>query len=131
MACRREEDDLIEESLEMNSFADLLAAFSAAVVANDGAALGALFTPDGIYADELFGAYHGRTAIAAISRYRPGLPLGLHRAGQRRRDRLRPQTTAGSGGGRRPENRPIWLGRQISLAPPQGSDRRRCQRLFD
>jgi hypothetical protein len=33
--------------------------------------LGALFAPDGVYADELFGAYHGRTAIAAISRYRP------------------------------------------------------------
>jgi hypothetical protein len=48
------------------SFPDLLAAFAAAVVANDGAGLGALFTPDGIYADEFFGAHRGRTAIAAM-----------------------------------------------------------------
>jgi hypothetical protein len=48
------------------SFAELLAAFSAAVVANDGAGLAALFTADGIYADEFFGAHQGRTAIAAM-----------------------------------------------------------------
>lgn len=48
------------------SFADLLAAFSAAVVANDGAGLGTLFTPDGVYADEFFGAHQGRAAIAAM-----------------------------------------------------------------
>jgi hypothetical protein len=48
------------------SFAELLAAFSAAVVANDGAGLAALFTLDGIYADEFFGAHRGRPAIAAM-----------------------------------------------------------------
>lgn len=50
------------------SFADLLAAFTKAVVANDGAALGALFTEDGVYADEFFGAHRGRAAIAAMLR---------------------------------------------------------------
>ncbi len=48
------------------SFTELLATFSAAVVANDGAGLAALFTPDGIYADEFFGAHQGRPAIAAM-----------------------------------------------------------------
>jgi hypothetical protein len=48
------------------SFADLLAAFTKAIVANDGAGLGALFTEDGIYADEFFGAHRGRAAIAAM-----------------------------------------------------------------
>ncbi len=48
------------------SFTDLLAAFTAAVVTNDGERLAALFTPDGIYADEFFGAHRGRVAIAAM-----------------------------------------------------------------
>ena len=48
------------------SFAEMLAAFSAAVVANDGAGLAALFTPDGVYADEFFGAHQGRAAIALM-----------------------------------------------------------------
>jgi ketosteroid isomerase-like protein len=48
------------------SFADLLAAFTAAVVANDGAGLAALFTEDGVYADEFFGAHQGAAAIAAM-----------------------------------------------------------------
>jgi hypothetical protein len=48
------------------SFTDILAAFTAAIVANDGAGLGALFTPDGVYADEFFGAHRGRAAIAAM-----------------------------------------------------------------
>ena len=48
------------------SFAELLATFSAAVVANDGAGLAALFTADGIYADEFFGVHRGRSAIAAM-----------------------------------------------------------------
>jgi ketosteroid isomerase-like protein len=48
------------------SFTDLLAAFTQAVVANDGAGLAALFTEDGIYADEFFGAHRGRAAIAAM-----------------------------------------------------------------
>ena len=51
---------------EDRSFTELLAAFSAAVVANDGAGLAALFTPDGIYDDEFFGAHQGRTAIALM-----------------------------------------------------------------
>jgi len=48
------------------SFPDLLAAFAAAVVANDGAGLAGLFTPDGVYADEFFGAHRGPEAIAAM-----------------------------------------------------------------
>ena len=48
------------------SFADLLAAFTAAIVANDGPGLGALFTEEGVYADEFFGAHRGRAAIAAM-----------------------------------------------------------------
>jgi ketosteroid isomerase-like protein len=47
-------------------FPDLLAGFTAAVVANDGRALGALFTPDGVYADAFFGTHRGREAIAAM-----------------------------------------------------------------
>jgi hypothetical protein len=47
-------------------FTHLLAAFAAAVVANDGGGLGALFTPEGVYVDELFGAHHGRAAIAGM-----------------------------------------------------------------
>jgi len=48
------------------AFTELLAAFSAAVSANDGGRLAALFTPNGIYADEFFGAHQGPTAIAAM-----------------------------------------------------------------
>ncbi len=48
------------------SFADLLAAFTQAIVANDGAGLGALFAPDGVYQDEFFGPHRGRAAIAAM-----------------------------------------------------------------
>ena len=51
---------------ELAEFTQLLERFAAAVVANDGSGLGALFTPDGIYVDELFGAHHGRAAIAAM-----------------------------------------------------------------
>src|SRR3954462_12676310 len=51
---------------ERYSFADLLLAFTKAVAANDGAALGALFAEDGVYHDEFFGAHRGRTAIAAM-----------------------------------------------------------------
>lgn len=47
-------------------FGDLLAAFTAAIVANDGAGLGALFTAQGVYADEFFGAHRGRAAIAEM-----------------------------------------------------------------
>jgi hypothetical protein len=48
------------------AFTDLLQRFAAAVVANDGVGLGALFTADGVYADEFFGAHQGRAAIAAM-----------------------------------------------------------------
>ena len=48
------------------SFTDLLAAFSAAILANEGAGLGALFAEDGVYADEFFGTHRGRPAIAAM-----------------------------------------------------------------
>src|SRR5690349_24290793 len=48
------------------SFADLLAAFTAAIVANDGAGLGALFAEDGVYDDAFFGAHRGRQAIASM-----------------------------------------------------------------
>src|SRR4051794_30499871 len=53
-------------SHKSRSFADLLAAFTQAIVANDGAGLGALFAEGGIYADEFFGAHRGRAAIAAM-----------------------------------------------------------------
>jgi len=50
----------------MLDFGKLLDNFAAAVVANDGEGLGALFAPDGIYADEFFGAHKGHAAIAAM-----------------------------------------------------------------
>jgi hypothetical protein len=50
----------------MLDFEQLLERFAAAVVANDGAGLGALFAPDGVYADEFFGAHRGRAAIVAM-----------------------------------------------------------------
>jgi SnoaL-like protein len=48
------------------NFPELLRAFAAAVVANDGAALGALFAADGVYDDGFFGAHRGRAAIARM-----------------------------------------------------------------
>jgi SnoaL-like domain len=47
-------------------FDELLAAFAAAVVANDGTKLAAMFTSDGIYDDGFFGPHRGRAAIAAM-----------------------------------------------------------------
>ncbi|HEX3535889.1 MAG TPA: nuclear transport factor 2 family protein [Stellaceae bacterium] len=47
-------------------FERLLRRFAAAVVANDGAGLAALFTADGVYVDEFFGTHRGRGAIAAM-----------------------------------------------------------------
>ena len=44
-------------------FRDFLVQFTAAVEAGDGAALGALFTSDGIYTDTFYGAFAGREAI--------------------------------------------------------------------
>ena len=48
------------------NFADQLQIFAAAVVANDGAGLAGLFTPDGVYDDGFFGAHRGRAAIAQM-----------------------------------------------------------------
>src|ERR1044071_7917606 len=47
-------------------FTHLLERFASAVVANDGGGLGALFTPEGVYVDELFGPHRGRAAIAGM-----------------------------------------------------------------
>jgi hypothetical protein len=54
------------EAAMYRSFTDLLTAFTAAVVANDGTGLGALFAADGVYADAFFGTHQGRDAIAAM-----------------------------------------------------------------
>jgi hypothetical protein len=50
----------------MPDFPALLDRFAAAVVANDGAGLAALFTEDGTYDDGFFGAHTGRAAIARM-----------------------------------------------------------------
>jgi hypothetical protein len=52
----------------MTDFPALLTRFAAAVVANDGAALAALFTEDGTYDDGFFGAHTGPAAIAQMLR---------------------------------------------------------------
>ena len=44
-------------------FEDLLARFTGAVEAGDGAALADVFTPDGVYHDNFYGAFEGREAI--------------------------------------------------------------------
>src|SRR5690348_2922178 len=63
------------------TFRDLLTAFAAAVEANDGEGLASLFTEDGTYEDGFFGAHTGRAGdrhdVAALSRYRPGLYVGI------------------------------------------------------
>ncbi len=51
----------------------LLARFAAAVAANDGPGLAALFTPDGIYEDGFFGPHQGPQAIAhMLQRFHDG-----------------------------------------------------------
>jgi SnoaL-like domain len=45
-------------------FAELLETFVRAVEANDGKALAAAFTPDGVYDDGFYGAHVGRDSIA-------------------------------------------------------------------
>src|SRR5262245_1066824 len=50
----------------MGDFPGLLERFAAAVEANDGAGLAALFTEDGAYEDGFFGAYRGPDAIAGM-----------------------------------------------------------------
>ena len=44
-------------------FLDLIAKFTDAVEAGDGAALAALFTDDGVYHDTFYGEFQGRAAI--------------------------------------------------------------------
>jgi limonene-1,2-epoxide hydrolase len=54
-------------------FDELLRRFAAAVQANDGAGLAALFTPDGVYEDGFFGPHQGHAAIAAmLARFHQG-----------------------------------------------------------
>ena len=48
------------------AFAELLERFADAVRANDGAALAALFTADGVYEDGFFGPHAGRVAIGQM-----------------------------------------------------------------
>jgi ketosteroid isomerase-like protein len=48
------------------SFPELLEKFARAVEAGDGAALGALFTEDGVYDDVFYGEFRGRAAIAEM-----------------------------------------------------------------
>ena len=50
----------------MADFPRTLERFAAAVEANDGAGLAALFTEDGVYEDGFFGAYTGPAAIAEM-----------------------------------------------------------------
>ena len=50
----------------MADFSQMLARFTAAVEANDGSALAALFTKDGVYEDGFYGAYAGAAAIAGM-----------------------------------------------------------------
>lgn len=57
----------------MAAFNSLLETFATCVAANDGAGLGALFTPDGVYDDYFFGAHRGRAAIAEmLARFHEG-----------------------------------------------------------
>lgn len=53
----------------MTDFTGMLRRFCAAVAANDGANLAALFTPEGVYDDGFFGEYVGREAIAKMLRH--------------------------------------------------------------
>jgi SnoaL-like domain len=50
----------------MIDFPAVLEKLAAAVVANDGAALAALFTEDGVYDDGFFGVHQGPGALAAM-----------------------------------------------------------------
>jgi limonene-1,2-epoxide hydrolase len=52
--------------LAVTNFSDTLLRFAAAVEANDGAGLAALFTSDGVYEDGFFGAFTGPAAIAGM-----------------------------------------------------------------
>ena len=50
----------------MKDFAEKLQRFAGAVEAQDGDAFGALFTEGAVYHDAIYGAIHGREAIAKM-----------------------------------------------------------------
>jgi len=50
----------------MTEFETMLGRFAAAVAANDGAGLAALFAADGVYDDGFYGEYAGRDAIGKM-----------------------------------------------------------------
>ena len=52
--------------MQQAEFEALLGRFSAAIEREGGAALGAVFTPDGVYTDVFYGAFRGRAAIARM-----------------------------------------------------------------
>src|SRR6185437_405160 len=58
-------------SLAVTNFPDMLARFAAAVEANEGSGLAALFTDDGVYEDGFFGAFTGPAAIAKMLAHFP------------------------------------------------------------
>jgi ketosteroid isomerase-like protein len=60
------EASLFAEGFFMAKFAKMLELFAAAVEANDGVGLAALFTGDGVYEDGFYGAYAGAAAIAEM-----------------------------------------------------------------
>jgi hypothetical protein len=56
----------VGEVTSMTDFENLLSRFGAAVAANDGKTLVALFGSDGVYDDGFFGEFAGREAIAGM-----------------------------------------------------------------
>ncbi|MCY4128512.1 MAG: nuclear transport factor 2 family protein [Gammaproteobacteria bacterium] len=52
----------------LDHFRDIVAKFTNAVESNDGKALAALFTADGVYSDGFYGEFVGQDAIAAMLR---------------------------------------------------------------
>jgi ketosteroid isomerase-like protein len=69
------EASLSVKELSVADFPEMLKKFAAAVEANDGAGLAALFTDDGVYEDGFYGAYTGAAAIA-------GMVAHFHETGQ-------------------------------------------------
>ncbi|MCY4094732.1 MAG: nuclear transport factor 2 family protein [Gammaproteobacteria bacterium] len=53
---------------DTNHFEDIVEKFTNAVESNDGEALAALFTEDGVYSDGFYGEFAGRKAIATMLR---------------------------------------------------------------
>ena len=52
--------------MDQSSFEVLLGTFTSAIEGDDGAALAAVFTEDGIYHDVFYGAFQGRARIAEM-----------------------------------------------------------------